>query len=69
MFNKVYTLSTLSTTQYLVWLPHNKKVPGSSPGRGKKPFHVEFVCTPHVHVGFRWVLWFPSLVQKHVCYE
>ena len=39
-------------------LPHNKKVPASNPQR--RPFCVEFGCSPHACVDFLQVLQLPS---------
>ncbi len=48
-------------------MAHNKKVPGSSPGWARMPFFVEFACSPHVWVGFLWVLRFPPQSKDMPC--
>ena len=45
----------------LALLPHSTRDPGLIPGLG---LCVESACSPHVCVGFLWVLWFPPTVQK-----
>ncbi len=51
--------------RWLALLSHSKKVPGSNPGRDKRPFCVEFACSPCVSMSLLRVLRFPHTAQRH----